>query len=701
MGKKKRERYASYRPMPNKSRFWLHAENCYTQEDLDFREWVIKTRSNSGIHPDYLGNPDSWFATDHQQALVNVYENSWFYSTAYRTRHILTRDNFHVQPIDGPRPQWPSYKLMQQVGDYLLLRNKDLSAAHLNQPMNYVFLDLNFMLKSLSQNSNVIHVKEQLELITRYLRTIEKNISPVVGSDRLFLANFRSVINDEVHPHLTHLIESQLLQEKLRTLSMDMANLSAYRNRLLHFSLSANQVNPHPYEFSIAMPDDLSAYPTQAARACGQTSRAIESTKVNVQSTELRVQSPERMQLDARRLNDCPHFKLIYADEEAVQNYARAVTDLDDLEHFQIVIDQIVNLLGQAGEVYTVHQFKEQMLTLLNQINTFIDDSFIPIEAIINANTQAYHKAIQDQQDLSYWKLWLTSEQELLKTFIKNQDTLAQFPSSASELIKTNKAAQTDINELIRRLNQPKSTETSIEAVRNQAQALDQIMGSMHHWVQTQQQLKGLATTLPPLQLLESSAPAVSLPNPTGTTLAQRFAITDVTHDTVLAPPVSCTPLRTYNSSSFFSPQVPLSSPDACAFDDMNCQQQCTASGARTNTFALGIIVIIPVALLIYLLFSWKNYKPEPPAEQSSQNNKTGFDRLMNKVEDLIAKIRGFEQETDQDLSDDYRFYLDDYEKFKKEARSGIYNLRQLREHYRDLKFFFNDSCTTKTELSL
>ena len=354
MARKKREHQASYRPIPHKNRFWLYSENCYTEEDLALREWILKARANSGIDADYLTNPSSWFAED-QQALLNVYENAWFYSNAFKTRHVLSRDDFHVQPIDSQRLQWPGlYDLMQNVGDYLLIRNQDLPPEHLNQPMNYVFLDINFILKGLSQNPNIGQVKEQLEILTRYVRTIEKNISPTVGSDRLFMANFRRIIDDKITPKLTHLIDTQLLKERLGELSKSIKKASTERNRILHFALNINPVNPHPYDFSTPALGDSTAYPTQVAKNCGSSNQEI--------STEL----SSILRLTVEQLKACPNFNLISMDEEILTHYADAVSDLNELDRFQNVISQVMDLLNQAGEVYTVYQFKEQMLTLLN-----------------------------------------------------------------------------------------------------------------------------------------------------------------------------------------------------------------------------------------------------------------------------------------------------------------------------------------------
>ncbi|BCA95793.1 hypothetical protein TUM19329_21540 [Legionella antarctica] len=480
MVRNKNEHQASYRPLPHKNRFWLYSEHCYTEEDLALREWILKIRANSGIDEDYLTNPSSWFTED-QQALINVYENAWFYSSAFKTRHVLSRDDFHVQPVDSQRLQWPAlYDLMQNVGDYLLIRNQDLPPEHLNQPMNYVLLDINFILKGLSQNSNIEQVKEQLEILTRYVRTIEKNSSPTVGSDRLFMANFRRIIDDNITPQLTYFMDTQLLKERFNELSKTIKKASTERNRILHFALNINSVNPHPYDFSTAAPADSSAYPTQIAKNCGSSNNEL--------STEI----TSILRLTVEQLKACPNFNLISMDEEILSHYAKAVSDLNELDRFQNVISQVMVLLNQAGEVYTVYQFKEQMLHLLNQIEGFIDNSSLHVEAIIHANTQAYHKAIEVEQNLSLWQKWLTTEQDKLTTFIKNQDTLAQFPSTNSDLSKTNKVLKGQVNEVISHLNQSKTRKITFDSLAEQAQELNKLMLSMHQWIKIQYEIKGI-----------------------------------------------------------------------------------------------------------------------------------------------------------------------------------------------------------------
>lgn len=183
----------------------------------------------------------------------------------------------------------------------------------------------------------------------------------------MFLSNFRNVIDGQIHPQLTYKLESQLLKERLSDLSKTINQLSTDRNRILHFALNINKVNPHPYDYSIAHLDDVTHYPTQAARACGQ------------ETTELVHHEPiVLLQLTIEQLNDCPNFKLISMSTEIVDNYAKAISHLNELARFQSVINQIMDLLSQAGEVY-----------LVDDLNYFYKTSCQPNNDIAVAHSSA------------------------------------------------------------------------------------------------------------------------------------------------------------------------------------------------------------------------------------------------------------------------------------------------------------------------
>lgn len=662
MGKEKKY-YTSYQAMPPSSRFWVHAESCYTEAELNFRTWVLKARANSGIHQDYLANSSSWFIDDDQQALINVYQNSWFFANAYKTRQVLTRDDFFVQPVDSQRLQWSQlYDLMQKTGDYLLLRNKNLPAEHLNQPMNFILLDINHLLKGISQNPNIGQTQEQLTHLTRYIRAIEKNTSPLIGSDRLFLANFRSMIDEEIHPQLTYLIESQLLKDRLGELAKNIKQLSNERNRILHFALSSNQVNPHPYDFALGQLENIKAYPTLAAKKCAQS------------STEIQLQSPPSLKLSAEQLRACPDFELIATSEEILEDYAKAIADLNELAQFQQIVNQVIDLLGQAGEVYTVYQFKEQLILLLNQINHFLDDSSTNIDAIINANTQAYHQAIHEKQNLPLLKQWFSSAKEKLTTFIQNQDILAQFPSTTADLGKTNQILKSGVHQVLVHLSKPSIKKTNFPALAQQAQELNSLMGSMHKWVKTQYTAKGLAAPKRPEML--SLAPNPPPPEPP------------------LQPEPFDNDVHLELSPLSAEPPACIGAPPLCT----KPRQLCIAdrpyepiTSLPLDIYFIGLLTLAPMALIIFYLALKLAANLAAPQEETKLGTKNEFDQLKIQLDDLIAQVKDAKNADDEYEQTEYEYFIERYEELNYKARAGCYEVQKLSELYDEICFFFQE----------
>ncbi|CAM4425600.1 MAG: hypothetical protein LEGION0403_FIIPPAGN_01008 [Legionella sp.] len=669
MGREKKQ-YTSYQAMPKSSRFWLYSEACYTDEELGLRTWVLNVRANSGIHADYLINSGSWFSNDEEHALINVYDNSWFFSRAYKTRQVLKMGDFLVKPVDAQRLQWPQlYELMQRTGDYLRLRNKNLRAEHLNQPMNFIMLDINNILKGVSLNPNIGQTKEQLEHLHHYILAIETNTSPLVGSDRLFLANLRTAINNEVKPHLTHLAETQLLKDRLVELAKATQQLYTERNRGAHFAFNPNAINPHPRDLISGQLDDLKAYPTLAAKECAQK-----------ETQELAVPT-SALHLSADELRNCANFNLINMDDEVLQLYAQAVIDLNELARFQKIIEQTVGLLGQAGEVYTVYQFKEQLTLLLKQLAHFVDFSAQTMDDLLFENTHAYHKAIQDEQKLSFFQRWFTSDQEKLDTFIKNQDILAQYPSTASELANTRQGLKKNVAQILEHLNKPPIQETNFVAIADQAQELNRLMGSMHEWITVQYEAKGLIPPQKPEQLRILPEVPVS-------------PLVDC------ASPIVDEILSTTNTNvPFYQERMAASNMTSaiCPPDQPECS---AVNGSQTSSqdsiYLIGLVTLLPIGLiLLYLLF-----KSRQSPESTVYGSKDEFEDALVKLEELIAQVK-MAHEFDEDGYDklDFDDFISRYDRLRRKARSERYEVENLNELYDDIHVYYEEFLQQKMYL--
>lgn len=573
MGKEKNR--ATYRPMPQKNRFWGHNEEGYTDKELAWRQWVLEIRAHAGIHSDYLNNPSSWFKDD-SEALIYVYSGSWVFDNTLRTtRDRLSLEQFHVHPIASQNLQWAElYHLMQDMGNYLHLRNSELIPAHYNQPMNFIILDINVMLRGLSQNPQIQQVYEQLGFISRYIRSIEMKVSAQVGSDKAFLADIRQNINEEIQPKLALLIKSQALKDRLQQLKKHLHQISLDRNLILHFALSTQAVDIHAHEFSMTMLLDKRAYPTQAAKACAQPISTEVATNTAPTQTHI---------LTSKQLKDCAHFKLITQDPALIEHYAKAISDLYLLDQFQHIIAQISHLTGKAGELYTIHQFKEQMIGLLENIKLFISSSSVDMRIISQANTDAYYKAIQITQNLSIWERLLTTKQRDLGIFIKNQDNLALF---SFDLDETNTQAQASIEALRQHLVEHPCAKMNLNDISNQILELTQLMQSMHQ-------------VSAPYQ-----TPRLSAPTPSSISLGDlddTVSTLEKTHPRLPSP-------------SFFAPQASKSiAPRNQALSEPRLFEP---QSNVHELLLLGLSIMLPVCVIaLYFIYRAKSktqYKREP-----------------------------------------------------------------------------------------
>jgi hypothetical protein len=641
--------YTSYEAMPLRKRFWLHSESCYTEAELHLRQWILKIRANSGIHPDYLANSNSWFSQNEEDAFVDMYPNSWFYSSTLRPRHIIVQDDFLVQPIDSQRLQWPQlYELMQKTGDYLVLRNKNLPEEHLNQPMNYILLDLNQILKGLSQNTNIAQTKEQLLHLMRYIRAIEKHTSPIIGSDRLFLANFRSIIDEKIQPQLTNLIESQLLKEKLGELSKTINQVATERNRILHFAFSGTEINPHPLDFMLEAPKQLKKHPTQAAKACAST------------HTKVVAQAFPSLHFSGAQLRECSDFSLIMANEDVFEDYAQAISDLDNLAQFQNVIAQMIHLLGQAGEVYTISQFKEQLLLFLEQVDVFIERSAKNINELIDANTQAYHKAIHDEQNMSLLKKMLTAEKRQLSVFIKNQDILAQFPSTSTDLAKTKHELKQKVTEVIGHLSHSSIKKTNFAALAKQSYELNQVMDSMHQLIAIQSKVQGLAAPKAPekLAILAEPEPYVKQELP-----LQFFVRSTCTPDSDLP----CT----------------LPAEPVCKSNDTRSLFDFSSIGIYLPSF---LLLMSATLLMIFLV-----QKSLQKSAKTFSGTNEELAEVKVKLDDLMVQVHVAHQTEDAYEKDKYEYFIEEYQRIINKATHNDYEIQQLEELYAEINFFLKD----------
>ncbi|WP_419419736.1 hypothetical protein ACNVED_00055 [Legionella sp. D16C41] len=685
-----------YRPMPTQSRFglfsWpLHHENCYLPQELQFRQRILTARATSGLDQELLQTSSSWFAEDNQVAFINENENSWFLNNEYRPRHELNSDDFHIGLVDNERLNWPGLStLMRNIGDYLLIRNSKLSPEHFNQPMNYVLLDVIQILKRLATTDNSTYVAKQLQLLRQYLRTIEIHVPPTAGSDRLFLADCRYNLEAKVEANIIHNLVTQQLKKRLYAVKLQLNKVAELRHTILHFALAKERVNPHPYwelfTSSEQALDSKAQFPTLAAKACATVSReaivefAIDPTLLPVLITE-------------QTLDNCPEFKFIAElAGEVKAAYGESITDLQEIVRFQTILDKLLQVFDQAGEVFTLIQFREEMSNLLQSIEQFILRSEENILLVLDANTQAYHKYIQHKQDLNWWNRIIRNKQAQIDNFITNQDNLARFSTNPSDLQAASNELVAQVNQVINHLNQQKNPNEQLKLVSDVRNLIEQLIDSMHSWVNHQRITQGLPVIPKKLAFsTERSADqdkeTLTKPDLNSKRLAPKASYNSLFSKSkrLEIKPVSenCLPLQlnTTPTSNYINRQSFLA--DNSAY---NANRQINNS---TTIFLVSFVLLLPVCLLVIKIIydKWQLSKDETIPEEI---NKADFTLLLNKAADQLALAIHIKPENNWD--DEIEIYTEELLKLQSKINPIKPDLKALKVLVKDLNYLIKSS---------
>lgn len=495
-----------YQPMVAQSRFgvlgWLYLrdESCYTPEELAFRERLLEARARSGMDSALLETTDSFFATALEDAFIDVHADSLLLASLYRPKHTLTRDAFHLPLTNHRKMRWQTLEtLSRRTGDYLLIRNQHLSSEHLNQPMNYLLLDMVRMIRKMAENSDPEYVSTEVQLLEQYIRGMEVHLE---GGDRLFLADFRAALEQEVSAEIQQVMRSRFLKLQLEVIRQQVRDIAEDRHALLHFSLSHEPVNSHPYlEYLESPPDirslNLREFPTLAASLCARAPDALVSGYTPIA-------------IDAATLRACQTLRLPEKlDPPLVEAFAKALADIHELLRFDGILHQLLHLLEQAGEVLTRLQFREEIDAFLLDVEHFIHHSGEPITLIREANRAVYQRQLLKGRETGLFAALSTGNRAKSSAFLQNQDSLTLS-------VATRTPMQRAMHQLTQRTHEVRghlregATRTEEEALlESTRQTAEQLMENMHHWRAVRH--PGLAA-LPPLALAPEAAPEPSPP---------------------------------------------------------------------------------------------------------------------------------------------------------------------------------------------
>jgi hypothetical protein len=467
------------------SSYLYNDESCYTDTELTLREKIIELRRNADIDEKYLPKAKSWFADELDAGFTDTHKDSYFFDSKFKPKDKISSKNFIIQSLNPKSVHWPINNIIKNIGDYLSIRNAKLPETHFNQPQNFFLLDAIEILKNLAHDSDAELVYKNLNNLIDYIRKVEMLTPPTQGSDRFFLANLRELIDKDVKMDVIQVIESQKLRVVFKSLLGATKHYHELTNTFMHFALTDAKINPHAYIDSMPLQrgdNDLSRFPVLALTDCAKED---DSSELTVFNSKLYQQIEEEIKINPKLIEECQSLKLIdKLDESTQESYVQAVANLVELKQFTHVLENILTLLDDAGEVITVINFNQQITALLKAFDLYIHKAHETTANIKSSNKEAYYKAIQDKQELSFYERHFTDKEEELKQFIDNQDALAQHEDVArtrddlyKEIISSCANIQSTLNEL--------KVQAEIQQLQEKA---------LHLFAQTENQIQALVT---------------------------------------------------------------------------------------------------------------------------------------------------------------------------------------------------------------
>lgn len=483
-------------PMPYQRRFyfsWLFGgEECYTEDEMRLRQSVRELRLSAGLPEEIRDSTLGWFRED-KQALVNIYEDSWFFAACYKPHEGLKSDNFASNLLRHDVVSWSELgKFMLKLGDYLILRNQYLPTSHYNQPINYVLMDLRRSLERLASIKDEQRLLAGLKPLRAYIAGIERLISPIKGGDHVFLTDLRTGLYQQ-EKTIVERVAQHSIHRELEKIKHAIQNLAQESHAMLHFSFARKKVNAHPHiellQQPMVKPEDLPLHPVSGAAQCLQDKASLES---------------------------CPFLQLDSIDKPAVtEAYRRSIEGLQSLLAFNRLLEKALAMTFETGEVYSLFEMHQTCEPLLRAISEIAQNQVKDAQMVMDENQEQYRLAVQNMQTSSRLSRWFGSAASKAEIILANQDSLASFKIDVDALASSNDALQMALQRLhqhFMELNQERAS----ELVRHARATIGDFFKSAEHWQEKYGAFSGIRSiaTKRPLRLSQKALKPMGLDRP-------------------------------------------------------------------------------------------------------------------------------------------------------------------------------------------
>lgn len=418
----------SLEPVEDKSRWsyfdiptYLHDyESCYSKEDFEFRDAVLKSRQASSIDERYLTTHLHWFDEDNHVAFQEVNLHRWFTSPRLSPRDRITQDSFQASMIDYQDLSLHSlYDLEVHLANYLSRRNEQ-QTKQINSPQNFYYLDLMHIVHALAIDANLERVEENLIGLNKYIHAVETSLPMDIRSrqDRIFLSNVRQFIKQKVDAEVSMIQNARMLPQHLQQAIQKTKNTIQDWQLLVHYSLSDTKLPKHPHSITDknAFISDSEHYPIRALTKCAQGTK-IEgdntalARKDRPTSLQFFKPSPSGWQANAELTQSCKSMNLMAAssyEERAL--YVQAVQKLNRLADAVDLMEVLSKKLTNIGQISAAMLYKQELTRFIKAIEMELTETQSIMQSLSANNERHYNAELKKGRRMN-------------KQFVANQDT--------------------------------------------------------------------------------------------------------------------------------------------------------------------------------------------------------------------------------------------------------------------------------------
>ncbi len=419
---------------------FFNYESCYLEAHFHLRDNILMHRRSSHFSDDALLSDSSWFSADLDIAFEDVNANSYFLTSQKKPRQHLSMNDFRVIQFDYATSQWDSLRQLEiDVGDFLLNRNQLIAESrieHLNDPMNYFFMDIKRIIRLMVRERNTDVVLDTMDSLLHYINYVETELS-FDSQDRVFIGQIRESVHKDITPQIKEKISSDNLKSKFETLMDELDSVIDSSNREVHFSFQDHEVNPHAVLLSSGIEEsDKGKYPLRALMDCAKqnnndvSSKSIEGRALALVNSEL-VESASVF--NVALLESCKDIHLmpgLSALEK--KSYIDLVAQINKLIEFKSLFKKVLTFFDEVGQYNVVVEFQNELRQFLTSLKQEIETTKVQIDLVVTSNQHIKNKLLSNKLDSSALSQALNylgsasgmyADEEInVKNFMRNQD---------------------------------------------------------------------------------------------------------------------------------------------------------------------------------------------------------------------------------------------------------------------------------------